>query len=167
MSNLEELYVARSVRESRVKPTEFCAESRTGFLNSIYEDRYTFRSISGRSSDGRVVDSNVKTIGTGHACFGQTGDPKLLNFYAEIVLSTNAFSGIGTCRSIRPDFPELGLAANNCFLDISKIPPPYIGGLLITNTMVSLKTLGPESEPGGYTQSSIATIRLWKRRSEQ
>jgi len=91
------------------------------FPNSIYEDRYTFRSISGRSSDGRVVDSNVKTIGTGHACFGQTGDPKLLNFYAEI-MGTNAFSGIGSCRSIRPDFPELGLAANNCFLDISKIP---------------------------------------------
>lgn len=167
IANVEELYVARSVRESRIKPTEFCAEARTGFPNSIYEDRYTFRSISGRSTDGRIVDRNVKTIGNGHACFGQTADPKLLNFYAEIVLGRSTFAGIGACRLMRHDFPEQGLTANNCFLDISRIPPPYVGGLLTTNTMVSLNTLGLDSEPCGYTQSSIATLRLWKKRSER
>ena len=91
---VEELYVARSVRESRIKPTEFCANARTSFENSIYEDRYTFRSTAGRTSDGRVIETNVKTIGDGHACFGQTGDPKLLSFYAEIVLGTPNFRGL-------------------------------------------------------------------------
>ena len=167
ITNVEEIYVARSVRESRIKPTEFCAEARTGFPNSIYEDRYTFRSISGRSSDGRIVDRNVKLIGTGHACFGQTQDPKLLNFYAEIVLERSTFTGIGACRLMRPDFPEQGLTANNCFLDISSLPRPYVGGFLTSNTMVSLNTLGLESKPRGYTQSSIATIRLWKERLER
>ena len=62
---------------------------------------------------------------------------------------------------------EKGLTANNCFLDLSRIPRPYLGGLLTTNSMVSLNTLGLETEPRGYTQSSIATIRLWKERSER
>lgn len=165
--NLEEIYFARSVRESRIKPTEFCAEARTGFANSVYEDRYTFRSISGSSSDGRMVDGNVRTIGTGHACFGETGDSKRLNFYGEIRLGRNEFKGIGVCLAMKADFPERGLTANHCFLDISSIPRPYVGGLLTTNTMVSLQTLGLETEPRGYTQSSIATIRLWKRQPER
>jgi hypothetical protein len=165
ITNVEELLIARSVRESRIKPTEFCTAARIGFPNSIYEDRYTFRSIAIQPSDGRIVDTNAKTLGTGHACFGSTDDPKQLSFYAEITLGSSTFKGIGSCRFIRRDFPERGLTPNNCFLDISGIPRPYIGGLLTTNTMVSLNQFGLESKPPGYTQSSIATIRLWKQRS--
>lgn len=68
---------------------------------------------------------------------------------------------------MRLDFPEPGLTANNCFLDISSIPSPYVGGLLTSNTMVSPNMLGLDTEPRGYIQSSIATVRLWKRRSDR
>jgi hypothetical protein len=160
---VEEIYIARSVRESRIPPTEFCAQGRSGFGDTTFEDRYTFRSTATRSSDGRMVDMNVTTIGSLHACFGRTADPAIINFYAEGVLGGAVFKGTGECRS-KPDFPEKGLLLSRCFLDLSGLPERYVGGLLTTNSMNSLTALGLHTDPRGYTQSSIATIRLWKKR---
>jgi hypothetical protein len=41
---------------------------------------------------------------------------------------------------------------------------PYVGGVLTTNTITSKAGFGGETDPPGYTQASIATIRLWKAR---
>jgi hypothetical protein len=38
----EEIYVIRSVRTSRITPTEYCALSQTGFADTVFEDRYVF-----------------------------------------------------------------------------------------------------------------------------
>jgi hypothetical protein len=160
---LEEIYIGRSVRESRIAPTEFCAQVRSGFGDALFEDHYTFRSTATRSSDGRMVNMNVRTIGSLHACFGRTSDPAIVNFYGEGVLGGAAFTGTGECRG-NADFPEKGLLVAKCFLGLSGLPDRYVGGLLTTNSMSSLKTLGLETDPRGYTQSSIATIRLWKKR---
>jgi hypothetical protein len=165
-TQVEEIYIARSVRESQVAPTEFCAQAKTGF-NSTFEDQYTFRSTATRTSDGRMVDTNVKTIGSGHGCIGQTADPAILNFYLELLLGRTALKGIGDCRQTKSDFPERGLSAYRCFLDLSDPLGQYVGGQLTTNTMGSLKNLGLETDPLGYTQPSIATIRLWKGRAER
>jgi hypothetical protein len=160
---LEEIYIARSVRESRIAPTEFCAQTRSGFGDAQFEDRYTFRSTATRSSDGRMVNLNVRTIGILHACIGRTSDPAIVRFYGEGVLGGAAFTGTGDCRS-NADFPEKGLLVSKCFLDLSGLPDRYVAGLLTTNSMNSLKPLGLETNPRGYTQSSIATIRLWRKR---
>jgi len=37
-----------------------------------------------------------------------------------------------------------------------------IGGLLTTNTITSSAAFGGDTDPPGYTQASIATLRLWK-----
>lgn len=117
---LEEIYIARSVRESRTPPSEFCAPSRTGFADTTIEGRYAFRSTATRSSDGRMVDRNVSTIGSIHGCFGRTSAPfKMLPGFI--------WSSGSTASTL-----------SNCW--------------------------GVETDPPGYTQSSIATIRLWKRR---
>lgn len=163
-NQVEEIYIVRSVRESRVTPTEFCAQAKAGFDTAV-EDEYTFRSIVTRSSDGRVVDTNAKTIGSGRACLGQTANPAILNFYLELHLGRTALKGIGDCRQTK-SVPERGLTAYHCFLDLSDPLGQYVGGQLTTNTMSSLNNLGLASDPPGYTQPSIATIRLWKRRSE-
>jgi hypothetical protein len=63
------------------------------------------------------------------------------------------------------DFPETGLFPVRCQLILSGLPAPFVGGLLTTNTMTSAASFGGETEPLGYTQASIATIRLWKARS--
>lgn len=166
-AQVEEIYIARSVRESRVAPTEYCAQAKTGFNSDYFEDQYTFRSTATRASDGRMVDANIKAIGSGHACFGRTVDPAILNFYLELQLGRIALRGIGDCRQSKSDFPERGLIALHCFLNLSDPLGRYVGGQLTTNSIKSLKDVGLETDPLGYTQPSIATIRLWKKRAER
>ena len=115
-----------------------------------------------------MVDANIKTIGSGHGCFGRTAaDPTIGNFYLDLHLGNTELRGIGDCRQAKSDFPERGLSAWRCFLYLSDPLGGYIGGLLTTNTITSLKDVGLETDPLGYTQSSIATIRLWKKRPER
>jgi hypothetical protein len=165
-TQVEEIYIARTVLESRVAPTEFCAQGKTGF-SSAFEDLFTFQSTATRTSDGRIVDTNVKTIGSGHGCAGRTADPAIFTFYLELLLGRTALKGIGDCRLAKPDFPERGLRAYHCFLDLSDPLGQYVGGQFTTNSMGSLKNLGLETDPVGYTQQSIATFLLWKRRAER
>lgn len=39
-SSVESIYIARSMHESKITPTAFCAEGRTGFGNPLSEDQY-------------------------------------------------------------------------------------------------------------------------------
>ena len=162
-NSAEEIYMARSVRESRGSPTDFCAPSRTLFDNLLSEELFTFRSIVAEQFTGRVVDASTNTVGRARTCFGPTRDATIINFYAEITLAGINFAGRGECR-VKQDHPNAGLAAYRCFLELSDLPSNYIGGLLTTNTIGSRNTLGERSDPPGYTQGSIATVRLWKRR---
>lgn len=160
---VEDIYLARSIRESQVKPTDFCAPARTGFADHSLEDRYSFQSVATRASDGLITDDNVDTIGHLRACFGPTSDPMTINFYAEGVLGGVNFSGKGQCLTARRDYPEDGLTVARCFLELRDLPDGYVGGQLTTNTMRSRTLIGPVTEPPGYTQMSIATVRLWRR----
>jgi hypothetical protein len=166
-SGVEEIYVVRSWRESRAPATEFCAQSHTNFDNITSEDHYTFRSISIQTSNGRMIDNNVKTVGRLRACFGSTADPKLQNFYAEGALGEIAFKGWGECLIYKDDYPEPGIISLRCFLHLSGLPAPYVAGELTTNSIRSRNVLGGVSDPPGYTQPSIATIRLWRKRPEK
>ena len=163
-SSVESIYIAVSMHESKITPTAFCAEGRTGFGGPLSEDRYAFRSTTTRGSDGLMINTNVQTIGSLHACFGSTSDPALRRFYGEGVLATVTFSGRGECRMAKEDYPEPGMTVSRCFLELRDLPSGYVGGQLTTNTMGSRNVLGEETDPPGYTQPSIATIRLWKRR---
>lgn len=160
----EEIVVARSWRESRVPPTAFCSRATVGFGAVRYEDHYTFRSVITRASDGRVIDANAATIGDLRACFGSTSDSTRSNFYAEGRLAGVEFVGRGECVAAKTGFPEAGLSVIRCFLDIGALPKEFVGGHLTTNTIGSRATLGGVSDPVGYTQPSIATVRLWRRR---
>jgi hypothetical protein len=155
------------VRESRVAPTEYCSRTKTGFISDFFEDQYTFRSTATSAYDGRLVDANIKTIGSGHGCIGRTADPSILNFYLDLQLGHTALKGIGECHLAKSDFPERGLIALSCFLTLSDPLGRYVGGQLTANSITSLKAVGLETDPSGYTQPSIATIRLWKKRAER
>jgi hypothetical protein len=85
-SQVEEIYVGRSVSESRTAPTEFCAPAKTGLIDPMVEGRYSFRSISINPSDGRVLDANVKPIGSRHGCFGPT-IAGIRKIYAELMIA--------------------------------------------------------------------------------
>jgi len=49
-----------------------------------------------------------------------------------------------------------------CYLELRDLPTGYVGGQLTTNTVVSRQGIGESSDPPGYVQPSIATIRLWR-----
>ena len=160
----ESIYIARSLRTSRITPTAYCDQQRIGFKGT-FEDQYTFQSVATQPADGRVTNPNVNTVGRLHGCVGSS-DPAVLNFYAEGLLGAVSFKMAGSCRTATgADFPEPGITEYACLFVLRDLPEGYVVGTLTTNTIVSREAIGERSDPYGYVQPSIATIRLWKRRS--
>ena len=159
---VEDIYVVRSVRLERTPPTDFCAESRTGFRNVRAEDRYDFLAVETNESSGTVVDASGRRVGQVRACFGSTADSLTSSFYAEGTLNRVSFRGQGDCRTIKRDMPKPGITSVTCHLNLSGLSAPYTSGTLVTNTVLSRQLIGPVSDPPGYTQPSIAIIRVWK-----
>lgn len=166
-SEVEEIYILRSVREQRASPTEACATARTKVADPAWEDQYTFRTVATRESDGRVLDTDVKPAGTIRACFGRTADPAVFELYGDLLVLGIAAKGFGKCHMTKSDFPEQGLKLFGCNFELFDLPAKYTGGQLTTNSVSSRQLFGTTSDPPGYTQVSIATIRLWKKRVEQ
>jgi hypothetical protein len=162
---LEEIYILRSIREQREPSADWCASVKTGFepFAKDAERFFSFWSIRVRP-DGKVVETKHKRAAELRGCFGATSEPARQNFYAEIKLGSLSLRGNGECLALKVDFPEAGLFPVRCQLVLSGLPAPYVGGVLTTNTITSKAGFGGETDPPGYTQASIATIRLWKAR---
>ena len=160
----EEIYILRSIREQHEPVDGWCSSARTGFepFPTDAERFFSFWSLRLRPEDGRVVETKGMRVAELRACFGATSERARQNFYAEVNLGSISFHGNGECLAVGIDFPEAGLFPVRCQLVLSGLPPPYVGGLLTTNTMTSQAAFGGDTDPPGYTQASIATIRLWK-----
>lgn len=163
-SPVEDIFILRSVRETRATPTDFCAKDRTRLDAPTFEDNYTFRSVAVRDRDGFITNASVESVGGIHGCFGRTANAAAFDFYGEFAINGIAGKAFGECRSGKPDFPEAGLKLFSCFFELFDLPPAYAGGQLTTNSVNSANITGEVSEPKGYTQASIATVRLWRRR---
>ncbi len=162
---LEEIYILRSIREPHEAVSGWCSANRTGFepFAKDAERFFSFWSVQSQP-DGKVSDTKRKRAAELRGCFGATDTPARQNFYAEIKLGSLFFRGNGECLALKIDFPEPGLFPVRCQLVLSGLPAPYVGGLLTTNTLTSRAAFGGETDPPGYTQASIATLRLWKSR---
>lgn len=161
---LEQIHLLRSIREQLTPVLGWCSRSRTGFepLPTDAERYFSFWTIQSHPEDGRVVDATHARVAELRACMGPTQERTRQNFYAEVQFGGMSFRGHGECLAVMTDFPELGLFPVACRLILSGLPVPFIGGLLTTNTMSSHSAFGAITEPPGYMQASIATIRLWK-----
>ncbi len=164
---VEDIYVLRSIREPRPVAPGWCTSSKTRFdpFPADADRFFSFWSVRSRPTDGEVVDARQARVAELHACFGPTPDRARQNFYAEIRIGAMSFRGDGECLALMMNVPEEGLFPVRCQLILSGLPAPYVGGLLTTNTVTSSATFGGETVPAGYTQASIATIRLWKSRA--
>jgi len=164
--DVEDVIIARSLRTSRntgASITAGCDASITGF-NATLEDIFEMYSVK-LSNQGIVKDDGWHKTGDLHVCLGPTAaGPAVLNFWTDGTLTGVSFHAIGTCTEQFRDFPEVGLRMFNCYQDLTNLSGGYIGGTLTTNTISSLQLFGEESNPPGYTQASIATVRLWKPR---
>lgn len=165
--SLEQIHLLRSIREPQAPVGDWCARSRTGFdpVPTNAERLYSFWSIRSRPEDGRVVDAKDTRVAELHACFGATPERTRQAFYAEGRVGDVPFRGRGECVAVMSDFPQPGLFPVACRLVLSHLPAPFVGGLLTTNTIVSNAAFGGATEPPGYTQASIATVRLWRART--
>jgi hypothetical protein len=164
--SLEDIYALHSVRGPHEPEANWCSAGKTGFepFTTDAERVFSFWSLRSRPEDGRVVDAKAARVAKLRACFGPTSERARQNFYAEVQLGSISFHGKGECLAVMTNFPETGLFPVRCQLMLSGMQAPYVGGLLTTNTMTSKAPLGGETDPTGYTQASIATIRLWKAR---
>jgi hypothetical protein len=72
---LEDIHVVRSLRLSRVEPSEFCSRSRTTFADAVYEERYSFAAVTTAPHTGVITDALGAQAGSAHVCFGSTSDP--------------------------------------------------------------------------------------------
>ncbi|MCC7254115.1 hypothetical protein [Hyphomicrobium sp.] len=160
---LEEIYILRSIREPHEPVAGWCSSGRTGFepFPTDAERFFSFWSLE-LQPDGKVADTKRKRAAELRGCFGATSEPARQNFYAEIELGSISFRGNGECLAVGIDFPDTGLFPVRCQLILSGLPTTYVGGLLTTNTITSKARFGGDTDPAGYTQASIATIRLWK-----
>lgn len=165
-TSLETVYVLRSTRDPQLTGALGCAANRTGFAPyaADAERHYSFWSVQTDVGDGRVVNSAAQKVAILRGCFGATDDRVRQNFHADITLGTLHFSGQGECVALDLDTPEPGLTSVRCHLRLGALPAPYVGGLLTTNTLTSRASFGGASDPAGYTQASIATLRLWRQR---
>jgi hypothetical protein len=163
---IEDIYVLRSIREQHEPTDGWCTSAKTGFeqFPKDAERFFSFWSVGVRPEDGKVSETKAARVAELRACFGATDERPRQNFYAEIKLGSISFHGNGECLAIKTDFPEAGLFPVRCQLILSGLPAPYVGGLLTTNTLTSKAAFGGDTDPAGYTQASIATIRLWKNR---
>ena len=159
----EEIYVIRSIRLSRDVPSEYCAAAHTGFPGAFSEAKFVFDPVATSKKDGRVITTRGQEVASLHACFGKTDNPKITSFYGEGELANASFVGKGQCTRLKADFPEVGIIVWTCFLELGGLKDPYKGGVLTTSTVDSRNPLGEKSDPPGYTQPSIATVRLWRR----
>jgi hypothetical protein len=162
----EDIYVLRSIREPHKATEGWCASAKTGFepFPKDAERSFSFWSLGVRPEDGKVTETKAARVAELRACFGATAERPRQNFYAEIKLGSISFHGKGECLAVQTDFPEAGLFPVRCQLILSGLPAPFVGGLLTTNTLTSKAALGGDTDPPGYTQASIASIRLWKAR---
>ena len=159
----DDIYVVRSFLIARDAPTDFCSKVEPGFGKLQSENHYLFKSIAVQTKDGRVANTNVRTVGTFHACIGETSDPKVMSVFAQGSLGSVKFTGRGECVTVRQDFPEPGIDSSRCYLNLRDLPDRFVGGKLTTNSIGSRKLIGGITDPPGYTQPSIATFRLWRK----
>ncbi len=161
---LEDIHILRSIRERHEPVAGWCSSTRTGFepFPTDAERFFSFWTLRLQPENGKVVETKHTRAAELRACFGATSEPARQNFYAEIKLGSLSFRGNGECLALKINFPDAGLFPVRCQLILSGLPAPYVGGLLTTNTITSKAAFGGDTDPPGYTQASIATIRLWK-----
>lgn len=166
-TSAEDIYVLHSIREPLTTSSDWCSAARSGFapMASDAERKYSFWSTRSEPGTGKLADANVRRVAGLRGCFGSTSERTRQNFYAEVSLGAVDLHGSGECVALLADVPEPGLYGVRCHLLFRDLPAPYTAGLLTTNTLTSKTAFGSDTDPPGYTQASIATLRLWRRNS--
>lgn len=162
----ETLLVARSVRTERAATTTWCTRERAGFAadraDPLIEDGLDFHSIDTAADSARIVNASRQRVGAIRTCLAAAGQPGHYEFFIQGSVGGVSIGGTGECTVLRADTPAPGIASVRCTVPLRSLSPPFTGGVLVSNTLSSRALLSGETDPPGYLQASIATIRLWQ-----
>jgi hypothetical protein len=155
-SRVEDIYITRNIRVSRTAPTNFCAGA--GFT-AQFEEVYEYHAAATDRS-GSMTSTDPKVLGQLRACLVTSGPASAL-LYGKGTLNGVTFTTRGPCV-FRRDSPVSGFIVARCSEELEDLPPPYVGGQLVTNALSSSTPVGPDSSPPGYVQSGVSIFRLWR-----
>jgi hypothetical protein len=109
--------------------------------------------------DGRVLDDDVRRIGTAHACAQITNFafPTGLqqNFYVRFRLGSQEFKASGTCTFISNNVPTGGLVLAGCNLSVFEYPSSYLGGMATSASVFNPFALE------GFNTGSFWTLQMY------
>ncbi|HZH03744.1 MAG TPA: hypothetical protein VEY30_08175 [Myxococcaceae bacterium] len=151
----ERAYLVRSVEDPNVPPDpSVCASA--PFRTNVVLNASLYTTFTRILRDGKVVDDDVKKVGTAYACGEITNlafpSGTQQNFYAKFNLPSGSFTGVGTCTLVSNDVPVGGLVLAGCNLKIIGAPEGLVGGIIS-----SASVLNPFQLPG-FTTGSYWTI---------
>lgn len=173
----EDVFVYRVVRVTRASVGSECAGA--GFRVSG-QGNYEFTALSVRDTSGEVTFEVKQKVGESLGCFGPRSDSAPMPFYSRLNINGIKAVGRGECATRYEDFPEPHVIIQDCWLKLENLSAGYVGGFVTMNSLATTGgapntaaardcTGGPcgrgyESNPPGYFQTSVATMRVWRQR---
>ncbi len=158
----EQIYVFRTIRTRHERgATRACAVAP---FPSANEDYYELWSITLRPQDSRVADARRQVVGGFTACLGRLAAGQSVPMYATGSVAHIHWTGTGECIPLKSQPPIRTAVAFTCHLDLVGLPAGYVGGSLVSSTLVPL--LGgnqpADAHVRGYLSTSVVTVRLWR-----
>ena len=159
---VEEVYVARTVRvEHAAGASAACAAAPFKVSSDSVYDLWSIE----QGPNGRVTNSYARPAGSFRACIGSLTDGRAIPMYATFDTNGLSYSGLGECLLTKTPPPEKTLLPLNCILNLTELPAPYIGGILISNTLAPIgRDLPVDAHVPGYLSTSVVTTRLWRKK---
>ena len=159
---VEEVYVLRTVRSAHTSgATPECSAAPFTVAN---DSVYQLWSMAVQKSDGRITDSHASSPGSFRACIGSLTD-RVIPMYAIFNVGGLNYTGVGECLLTKTPPPVKTLLPLNCVLDLTGLPAPYTGGILVSSTLTPVgRDLPIDAHVPGYLSTSVVTTRLWKRK---
>jgi hypothetical protein len=158
---VEEVYVARTVRgEHTSGATPACLAAPFKVANDSVYNLWSME----QGLDGRVTHTHARSAGSFRACIGSLTDGRALPMYAVFNTGGLSYSGVGECLLTKTPPPDKTLLPLNCVLNLTGLPAPYTGGILVSSTLAPVGRDQPvDAHVPGYLSTSVVITRLWKR----
>lgn len=154
---LEDVYVVRARPTGPQAPvTSYCDAARFPESHPVQQERpYEILSTNTNAMDGKVTNAAVQRLGQLRGCYSARIDGKNYS-YGKGTLAGIPFMFRGSCTVAPARDPAPDVTSYACDYTLSELPPGYVGGHSLWN--------GITTEQDGYLTTTIATIRLWRKR---
>ena len=117
-------------------------------------------SLEARASDGAIINSEIRKIGTAHACalIMSLAPGAEAPLYIELTVGDQFFRADGECRVTSNTIPQAGLILAGCSLKIQgDFSVGLTGGIATSNSVFN------PFGPSGFQTGSIWTVHIYRQ----